>query len=295
MERRVCAITGATGGIGAALANEAVRHGFDLVLHGRSLAKLEAIQREISERHPTVDIVLVVGDLGTACGAEQVASGISKVAPKLDLLINNAGVLLDGLPISADGIDMHTQVNLIAPYAIMQRLKPALSGDNGSVINVASGSALRAKTLSVQSLKKPTDTRKLFGAYAQSKLALALITQMIAPDFLKDGIRIVAADPGPVKTGMTSGDGMPGLLKLLRPFLYATPEKGAAKVFAALDSEARADQSGGFYPGGKRRSLPAFATQAHLAREILAFCDEQSDCANHVMPLGRSHISKKEA
>ncbi|MCF2870930.1 SDR family NAD(P)-dependent oxidoreductase [Octadecabacter sp. G9-8] len=295
MERRICAITGATGGIGAALADEAVRRGFDLVLHGRSVSKLEAMKEEISQRHPTLDIALVVGDLGTAFGAEQVAGEISKVAPKLDLLINNAGVLLGGLPVSPDGIDMHTQVNLIAPYVLMQRLKPALSEVKGSVINVASGSARRVKTLSVRSLKKPTDTRKLFGAYAQSKLAVALITQTIAPDFLTDGIRIVAADPGPVKSGMTSGDGMPGLLKLLRPFLYATPEKGAAKVFAALDSEARADQSGGFYPGGKRRSLPAFANQGHLADEILEFCDEQIERANDVVPLARFRISKKEA
>lgn len=295
MERKVCAITGATGGIGAALAEESIRRGYDLILHGRSVSKLAALKSEISKSHPVAIITLVAGDLDTSQGADRVAAGIADEADSLSMLINNAGVLLDGLPVSDDGIDMHTQVNLIAPYILIQRLKPTLAQSKGQIINVSSGSAMRARTLSVASLRKPEDTRKLLGAYAQSKLALALITQTMAPELSKDDIRVVAADPGPVKSGMTSGDGMPGLLKLLRPLLYATPEQGAAKVFAALYNEAKINRSGGFYPGGRRRELPAFATDNNLGDEILEFCTQQARYASDVVPFSTSKETKKEA
>ena len=285
MERKVAAITGATGGIGGALAEEAIARGYDLVLHGRSGAKLDALKQRLAAKHPEIGINIVAGDLNSAEGAHDVASRIAAETGSLDLLINNAGVLLDGLPVSPDGIDMHTQVNLVAPFVILTVLKPMLSMARGQVINVSSGSAMRAKTLSVQSLMAPTDTRKLFGAYAQSKLAVALLTQTLAPEYSRHGIALVAADPGPVKSDMTSGDGMPGFLKLLRPFLYATPEKGAFQVFAALDAEMESDRSGGFYPGGKRRNLPAFTTETRLGEEILSFCIAQAAHESVAVPL----------
>ena len=285
MKRKVAAVTGATGGIGRALAAEAIVRGHDLVLHGRSGAKLDALKQRLAAKHPETRIVTIVGDLDSADGAYDVASRIAAATDSLDLLINNAGVLLDGLPISPDGIDMHTQVNLIAPYVMMTTLQPMLSMARGQVINVASGSAMRAKALSVQSLKAPTDTRKLFGAYAQSKLALALLTQTLAPEYSQHGILLVAADPGPVKSDMTAGNGMPGILKLLRPFLYATPEKGASQVFAAIDAEMESDRSGSFYPGGKRRDLPAFTRETRLGEEILAFCAAQAAPERVALPV----------
>ena len=85
MEREVAAITGATGGIGGALTEEAIARGYDPVLHGRSEAKLDA------PKHPEIG-VNTVGDLDSAEGVQDVASRIAAETGSLDLLINNVGV-----------------------------------------------------------------------------------------------------------------------------------------------------------------------------------------------------------
>ncbi|MCH9694671.1 MAG: SDR family NAD(P)-dependent oxidoreductase [Gammaproteobacteria bacterium] len=272
MERPVCAITGATGGIGRAIALRAAIGGYNLVLHGRSSSKLSSLADDVRVRFPDLAIESVSGDLGTVSGAKIVAARILNYAPELDLLFNNAGVLLDGIQMSRDELEMHTQVNLIAPYILMQTLRPGLSLTGGSVINVASGAVLRAREFSVDSLKRPKKAKKLFGAYANSKLALAIMTAALSEEFDRDGIRVAAVDPGPNRTSMTAGNGMPWFLKLLQPIFYSTPERGAARLFESVElSEAHAP--GTYFHKGRAVRLPKHARKAELENAVLAFCE----------------------
>ena len=281
MATRKCAITGATGGIGAALSEQAAQSGYDLILHGRSEEKLNKLRNRIKSEVPASNIELVVGDLGSAEGTHDVAAAISAHAPKLDLLFNNAGVLLDGIQISSDGLEMHTQVNLIAPYILMQALKPNVAGAAGAIVNVASGAALKAKTLSVQTLRRPEKARKLFGAYAQSKLALVVVTRALGSAFYSDNVALAAVNPGPNKSDMTKGDGMPVFLRLLRPLIYAPPEKGALEVFRVAGIARSQEQPGSFYSRGGKVSLPDFATADDIAPQLLNFCEIS---AKHSVP-----------
>jgi NAD(P)-dependent dehydrogenase (short-subunit alcohol dehydrogenase family) len=276
MTRTICAITGSTGGIGISLARIAAEQGHDLVLHGRSEAKLEPLRQQLLEEFKDLSITLVTGDLGTARGAQEVAEAIARAAPKLDLLINNAGVLMEGVNTSPDGLDMHVQVNLIAPYVLMTMLKPNLSPAKGTVINVASGAVLRAKAISAAALKQPDTSKKLFGAYAQSKLAMAIATRALAASFASADVFVVSADPGPTKTDLTSGDGMPGVLKLLRPFLYASADQGARNIFAGADRAARDHRPGAYMTKGREKDLQDFAKTPDIAKEILDFCAAQA-------------------
>lgn len=268
---RTCAITGATGGIGAALARLAASEGFSLVLHGRSEGKLTALRAELERAVPTLNAATIVGDLDTAAGAHRVAASIATAAPQLDVLFNNAGVLLAGEQISADGMDLHAQVNLIAPYILMRQLKPQLAEAHGVIVNVSSGSALRAKELSIAELKRPRQTTGLSGPYATSKLALAVVTRLLAPEFASDDVGLACATPGPVKSEMTRGGGMPTVLRLLAPLLFRSPAQGASKLFSALD-RARSEP-GSFFDGSRIRELPAFTLSETLQAELVAFCE----------------------
>ena len=78
-----------------------------------------------------------IGELNTSERARDVAKSISALAPKLDLLFNNAGILLDGVQMSPDELEMHTQVNLITPYILMQALKLNFAQSRGAIINVS--------------------------------------------------------------------------------------------------------------------------------------------------------------
>ncbi len=280
MNRPICAITGATGGIGAALSIQAAREGYDLVLHGRSEAKLTELVEQLKLTAPESNAQIVVGELNTAKGTKNVASEISEHAPKLDLLFNNAGVLLDGIQMSDDGLEMHTQVNLIAPYILMQMLKPNVSRAEGTIANVSSGSALRAQSFSAETLKRPHEAKKLTGAYASSKLALSSVTSALGDVFANDGVTLVSADPGPNKTGMTLSDGMPKFLLLLRPFIHSSPEKGAQKIFDAANFAKSHSLSGAFLAGRKIKQLPELAQTEATKAMLLVFCDTHANISN---------------
>ena len=277
MLRPVCVITGATGGIGAALSQLAAHEGYDLILHGRSESKLTQLLGQLKEDTPELNAQLVVGDLSTAAGAHEAAAAISDQAPKLDLLFNNAGILLDGIQMSSDGLEMHTQVNLIAPYILMKTLKPNVARAKGAIINVSSGAALKAKTLSVETLTRPEKAKKLYGAYAASKLALSVVTNVLGGEFASDGVALASVNPGPNKTEMTASHGMPRFLLFLRPLIYASPEKGASKVFDVSRIAKVHPRPGAFFTGRKEKALPQFAESKEVVKKLLTFCHTSAE------------------
>lgn len=281
MIKPICVITGSTGGLGASLAKLAALKGYDLILHGRKENHLRTLRNKIIDSFPHHNVFLITGDLGSTSGALTVARKISEIAPKLDLLINNAGVLLGGIQKSDDGLEMHTQVNLIAPYILMQTLKGNLSSAKGAVINVSSGSAFRAKNLTIEELVSPTKAEKLTGAYARSKLALSYITQELGSEFSDKGITLSSVGPGPNKTNMTTGEGMPSWLLLLRPFIYSSPDKGAKKIFDSLDAAQTYPIPGSFFSGKKVKKLPTLNTSEITSRDIVNFCRSQLPQINH--------------
>ncbi len=275
INKPTCVITGSTGGLGAALAELAAQRGYDLILHGRKEASLNELKNRILDSHPHVNVFLISGDLGNTVDTSTIARKISNLAPKLDLLINNAGVLLDGIKMSSSGLEMHTQVNLLAPYIMMKTLRNNLSFAKGSIINVSSGSAFRAKNLTIAELTKPTKVEKLSGAYARSKLALSHVTQELGEEFASDGITLLSTGPGPNKTNMTTGKGMPTWLLLLRPLIYSAPEKGAKKIFASLKSAQTHPIPGSYFSGSKVKKLPRLFHSKLKPRDLVNFCEAQ--------------------
>jgi len=273
----IAAITGASGGIGTELAMLAAHRGYSLVLHARRAGALGDLLSRLAAECPTTQTAIVEGDLDTAAGALAVAKKISHEAPALDVLFNNAGVLLEGTSISADGIEMHVQVNLLAPYILMAALRPNLKREGGSIVNVSSGSLFRAGPLDVAQLKTPPAPKKLFGAYARSKLALSSLTNAVAETYRTDGIMIVSVEPGANKTAMTRGSGMPGILKLLQPFLFAAPDKGARRIFDALIAVQDGQDAGALFDGKKTRALPPSALDREVQRTLLRFCHQSTN------------------
>lgn len=122
---------------------------------------------------------------------EALAKAVAENHPKLDVLINNAGVYNASEPVTQDGLDIRFAVNAIAPYLLTQRLLP-LMGSSGRIINVSSAA------------QSPVNLQALTGqvrlsdgvAYAQSKLALTLWSRSLALSLKDDGPVIIAVNPG---------------------------------------------------------------------------------------------------
>jgi len=132
-QQKTALITGAGSGIGQALAIEATRLGYRVILAGRTKARLE----ETADLCPTADITIITADITTAEGR---AALCKTVGTRLDVLINNAGTLSVGHLSQLDDGDLGQMVstNLTAPIALTRDLLPALKGANGRIVNIGS-------------------------------------------------------------------------------------------------------------------------------------------------------------
>ena len=153
------------------------------------------------------------------------------------------------------GREIHFEVNTLAPFVVLSRLRPLLErSEDALVVNVSSNAALMVKSFDPASLERPTTFKKLFGPYAASKLALSMWTHALAPQLSAAPIRIVSVCPGPNKTPMTAGDGMPWWLSMLRQFTFRHPSAGAHTVRQAI--ALRSAPMGAFIVKGKPTPIP---------------------------------------
>src|ERR1041384_2381390 len=116
MEKPVCLITGATEGVGKATAQALARKGFTVVLAARSLAKAETTRREIAATSGAKDIDIIIGDLSSLEQVRQMAEALQRRHPRLDLLINNAGIMMPERTLTEDGFESNYQVNYLSHF-----------------------------------------------------------------------------------------------------------------------------------------------------------------------------------
>ena len=188
--RKTILITGATDGIGLETARMMILSGHNVLLHGRSLAKLENVKSALSAIADGGEVESYVADLSRLADVETLADVVAERYTKLDVLINNAGVYNTPDRLTRDGLDVRFAVNTIAPYLLTKRLLP-LIGRSGRVINLSSAA------------QAPIDPEAMVGrvrlsdgmAYAQSKLALTMWTRSMALSIRDDGPAIIAVNP----------------------------------------------------------------------------------------------------
>lgn len=219
LKDRTIMITGASDGIGRALAFEAARLGAQVVLHGRNSAKLEKVYDQIDAMDGTLRPSIVVLDLASA-NAENytiLANSIDAEFGKLDGLVHNAAIIGDRFSIEQfDAVVwqrvMH--VNVTASFALTQVLLPLLhQSDDASVIFTSS---------SVGRIG-----RAHWGAYAVSKFAIEGLSQVLADEHPHEKLRSNCINPGATRTNMRL-EAFPGenrdLLKaaqdILAPYIY---------------------------------------------------------------------------
>lgn len=147
---------------------------------------------------------------------------------------------------------MHFEVNTLSPYLLTTLLQPALDASSAPVVvNTVTDGLHNQRSLKLDELISPSKFRKLIGPYLQSKLALTVLMADLGASWTN--IRIASVTPGPNKTGMTGGSGMPALLKPLRSLMFAAPSKGAGLLYDAAFSSDHGIQ--GYVAKGKKRNM----------------------------------------
>ncbi len=169
-------ITGATDGIGLETAKMLATGGHSLMLHGRSEEKLKKAKDEVCAVNADAVIKTYVSDFADLNSVKRMAQDILKENSSIDVIINNAGVFVEGgNPLTKDGYDLRFSVNTIAPYVLTKILLPAMNTD-GRVVNLSSAAQA---TVDFASLAN----HRVFSAndgYAQSKLAITMWSMSLA-------------------------------------------------------------------------------------------------------------------
>lgn len=253
MPRPICLITGATEGVGRATALALAQRGFHLVLAARNPRKAEAVSREITSAGGVAECL--IADLASLAEVRALAERFCQRHPRLDVLINNAGLFLPSRTVTADGFETSFQVNYLSHFLLTQLLLDRLgASEQGRVINLSSSVAPFARFAAdnLQSERRFS----VFGTYAASKLCMLLFTRELARRLAGTRVTANAVHPGIVRTPMMLR--APGAFRILSylslPF-SVSPERGArTSVHLATAPELR-DVSGAYFAGGKPRAL----------------------------------------
>ncbi len=176
-------VTGATSGIGREIALQLANRGAEVVVHGRSAERGAEIVREIDSSGGSARFV--AADLNNADDVRRLAAEAGRV----DILINNAGIYKFGGTTDTDdaAFDEHVNINLRAPFILVQQLAPAMAErGRGAVVN-----------LSTLAASVPARGAGIYGA---SKAGLEQLTRVWADEFGKSGVRVNALAAGPTDT-----------------------------------------------------------------------------------------------
>ena len=183
-------ITGATDGIGLLAAKTLAEKGHNLLVHGRSSAKLSSAVEEVQSVSKGGSVTGLLADLSKKADVESLACQVISTTNTLDVLINNAGVFRSDESVSADGIDLRFAVNTIAPAILTQKVL-ALLTRGARVISLSSAAQAPVDTNALVGKKQVADQ---FDAYAQSKLALTLWSQDMS--MIHKELIFVSLNPG---------------------------------------------------------------------------------------------------
>lgn len=213
------AITGASSGIGAALARELGRAGHSLTLVARRRALLDDIAAEIGNGTLVIEHDLANPDLATGwIAAAEDAHG------PIDVLVNNAGMENTGPTIDADPAVFRKMIdlNLTTPLLLARALLPAMTArGSGVIVNVASVAALVSVPMQAY--------------YGASKAGLAMFSETIRGELAGTGVHVLTVYPGPVKTAMAESaiDAFGGRDKV-PPVPEGTAEELASLIHKAM-------------------------------------------------------------
>ncbi|NJL12637.1 MAG: SDR family NAD(P)-dependent oxidoreductase [Microscillaceae bacterium] len=259
MSNKFIVVTGATGGIGEEISLLLAKNGYNLILLNRDKAKSESLKQKIKQEYPTIEVDYFLVDLSIPKQIEETVEKISKTYKSIDALINNAGVLFKEKILSESGNDMHFQVNVVAPYLLMELFKPLLMRSQAGskfplIVNTSSNAIFMSSALKVDELKNPKKSG-IFHSYANSKLALTVMSKRMANLYSSDGIKVFSIDPGGNRTDMTAGEAAPFFVRWFKMFL-PPPSKGASYLTAPLLDKDFHASSGALLSSGKIKSIP---------------------------------------
>ncbi|MEV6812650.1 oxidoreductase [Micromonospora sp. NPDC051296] len=266
---RTAIVTGANTGLGFETARMLVAKGAQVVLACRNIAKGEAAAGRIRAEHPAGEVTCAPLDLADLDSVAAFAAGYRADHDRLDLLINNAGVLYPPLQRTRQGFELQFGTNHLGHFALTGHLLPVLLATRTARIVSVASNAHRTGRIDFDDLNWERRRYQRFAAYSQSKLANLLFTLELHRRLTEAGspVRATAAHPGWTYTGQDRASD--GLVNAAGRFIAMKVHDGA---LPALRAATDPDADSGSYWGPAHRfeyaGPPVRASRTKRAQDV---------------------------
>jgi NAD(P)-dependent dehydrogenase (short-subunit alcohol dehydrogenase family) len=271
MSGKTCLVTGATSGIGQETARQLAALGASVIIVARNAGRGDAAAAQIRASVPSAQVTTAVADLESLDQVRRLAADVEARHERLDVLVNNAGVISLGRKLTGDGYEVTFAVNHLAPFLLTGLLRGLLERSAPSrVVTVASGSHQGIRAVPWDCLATGGYARA-DEAYGVSKLANILFTAELARRLDGTGVTANCLHPGFIRTSIgrevTGAYGV-GLRLILR--MCPGPATGARTPVYLASSPEVEKVSGGYFIKSRPARPSALARDEAAARRLWA-------------------------
>jgi NAD(P)-dependent dehydrogenase (short-subunit alcohol dehydrogenase family) len=279
MKNKIVLITGATGGIGKAAAIGLAKQGAHMILHGRNPKKTEEVKQEIIRLTGNQQIDIITADLFLMTEVKKMAAAISGKYPVIDVLINNAGIMMGKTrEETAEGIEKTTALNMVAPYLLTTLLLPNLQKSKSArVINVSSSAHQQNAKPDFGDLVSERKYSPLT-VYGNTKLFMIMVSRQWVVKLKEakiDNVTVNSMHPGAVATNFSVESDLGGFLnflgKIARVF-FRSPEKGAETILYLASSQKGV--TGDYFVDCKPASVSQKYATSENEKTVFSWCEK---------------------
>ncbi len=249
-------ITGADGDMGSEITLSVARKGYEIIMLSYTKEKGEQRKQQIIQKTKNTSINVIQVDLSKMKEVHRVANEILKLGKRIDLLMNNAGIMSrQGRIITEDGLEKTVAINYMAPFLLTLKLLP-LMGRGTRIVNMISCTYAIGKITKNFFSLGCEGTFYRIPVYSNTKLALWLFTRKLSLLVEKDGISVNAADPGIVSTKFIHLDlWFDPLTDIFFRPLIRNPLRGASTAISLLLDETWEKDTGWIFLTEKKKNL----------------------------------------
>ena len=271
VQGKVCLVTGANTGIGLETARELARRGALVLMGARDRSRGAAAVADVrASTDGSAELLLL--DLASLASVGRAAERVLEEHDRLDLLVNNAGLVLGQRQITEDGFEATFAINHLGHFELTRRLLDRLKASAPArIINVASDAHRGSRGLDFDDLAYERRRYRAMKVYADSKLANLLFTRELSRRLEGSGVVVHAVHPGVVRSGFARDGDLKGpagwVFRALAPFLLS-PEQGAATTLHVALSEDAATSRGEYWARCTRRQPQPPALDDAAARRL---------------------------
>lgn len=271
-------VTGVTGGLGFHTALELGRKGAALVVTARNPKKADDTVARLRAELPGVDLETLALDLADLADVERAADELTSRHDRIDLLVNNAGIMIPPKSATADGFELQMGTNHLGHFAWTARLWPVLRDSEARVVTVASNAHAHVKGIDLRSLTPEGAPRRYrrWQTYGESKLANLVFALELDRRAKAAGVPVVSVGAHPgfastelTKTGVGMGSGLLG--SAFGQVSNLVAQSAAAGAWCSVRAATDPSYTGGEYVGpsgpGHWRGRPVLNGMTSTARD----------------------------